>query len=180
MVPSKVTEYLKKAKVPFDVVSHKTVYTAYDAAQTLKLKLNQIMKSLMIKIDRDYYLVAVPADKNVDFKLLARAIKQLGGTAKKIGIPHEKELTKVFKIKPGTLTGFGSLHKVKTVIDKDLKKVKEAIISGGSVTQSLRMKINDYVNLEKPLVAPIGKKRKLVLQIAKKKKGPARPKKTRR
>src|SRR3989344_5973548 len=172
MVNKKVTQYLRKAKVPFEVVTHKTVYTAYDAAKTLKMKLSEIMKSLMIKVDRDYYLVSVPADKNVDFKLLAKAIKLMGGTAKKISIPHEKELTKVFKLKPGALTGFGSMHKVKMVIDKDLKKVKEAIVSGGSVTQSLRMKINDYINMEKPLVAPIGKKRKLVVTITKKK--PAR------
>ena len=167
MVSKKLTEYLKKAKVPFEVVTHKTVYTAYDAAQTLKMKLNEIVKSLMIKVDRDYYLVSVPADKNVDFKLLAKAIKMMGGTAKKISIPSEKELTKVFKLKPGALTGFGSMHKVKSVIDKDLKKVKQAIVSGGSVTQSLKMKINDYINMEKPMVAPIGKKRKLVVTIAK-------------
>ena len=167
MVSKKVTEYLKKAKVPFEVVTHKTVYTAYDAAQTLKMKLNQIVKSLMVKVDKGYYLVSVPADKNVDFKMLASAIKKMGGTAKKIGIPNEKELTKVFKLKPGSLTGFGSMHKVKMVIDKDLKKVREAIVSGGSVTQSLKMKINDYINMEKPLVAPIGKKKKLVLTFKK-------------
>lgn len=169
MVSKKLTDYLKKAKVPFEVVTHKTVYTAYDAAQTLKMKLNEIVKSLMIKVDKEYYLVSVPADKNVDFKLLAKAIKMMGGTAKKISIPHEKELVKVFKLKPGTLTGFGSMHKVKTVIDKDLKKLKQAIVSGGSVTQSLRMKINDYINMEKPLVASIGKKRKLVVTVIKKK-----------
>lgn len=167
MISKKLTDYLKKAKMPFEVVTHKTVYTAYDAAQTLKMKLNEIVKSLMIKVDKDYYLVSVPADKNVDFKLLAKAIKMMGGTAKKISIPHEKELTRVFKLKPGALTGFGSMHKVKTVIDRDLKKLKQAIISGGSVTQSLRMKINDYMNLEKPLVASIGKKRKLVVTFSK-------------
>ena len=170
MVSKKVTEYLQKGRVPFETVTHRTVYTAYDAAQTLKMKLGEIVKSLMIKVDREYYLVSVPADKNVDFKLLAKAIKTMGGTAKKISIPNEKELLRVFKIKPGTLTGFGGMHKVKTVIDKDLKKVKQAIVSGGSVTQSLRLKVNDYLNLEKPIVAAIGKKRKVVVTITKKRK----------
>ena len=168
MISKKITNYLAALKIKAKPIVHKTVYTAYDAAQTLKMKLGEIMKSLMIKVDRDYYLVSVPADKNVDFKLLAKAIKMMGGTAKKISIPSEKELTKVFKLKPGALTGFGSMHKVKSVIDKDLKKVKQAIVSGGSVTQSLKMKINDYINMEKPMVAPIGKKRKLVVTIAKK------------
>ena len=165
MVSKKVTAHLAKHKVPYTLVNHKKVYTAYDAAQTLKVKLNEMMKSLMIKVDKDYYLVSVPADKNVDFKLLKKAIMKMGGSAKKISIPHEKDLVKIFKIKPGTLTGFGALHKVKTVLDKDLQKAKDVIVSGGSLTQSLRMKLKDYLVLEKPLIAQIGKKKKLIIQV---------------
>lgn len=168
MVSKKVTEYLKKAKIPYSLVDHRKVFTAYDAAQTLKVKLDSIVKSLMVKADKEYYLVSLPAHKNVDFKLLARAVKFMGGSVRKLEIPKEKVLTKVFKIKPGTLTGFGALHRVKMIADKDLKKIKEAIVSGGSLTQSVRMKVKDYLDLEKPFVAPIGKKRTLVVSVARK------------
>ncbi len=159
MVPKKVTKFLEKNKTKFNILKHRTVFTAFDAAQTLKVKLNEIIKSLMIKVDKDYYLVALPANKNLDFKQLKKAIEQRGGKVKKISFPSEKEITKVFKVKPGTLTGFGTLHKVKTVIDKDLKKVKDVIVSAGSVTESIKMKLAEYLKLEKPLIASVGKKK---------------------
>lgn len=161
MVSKKVTKYLEDHKVPHSLVTHRKVYTAYDAAQTLKVKLGEMMKSLMVKVDKDYYLVSLPADKNLDFALLKKAVKLMGGSVKKIEIPGEKVLVKAFKVKPGGLTGFGSLHKVKTIVDKDLQKVKEVIVSGGSLTQSVRMKLSDYLKLEGAIVASIGKKRKL-------------------
>jgi len=165
MIPSKVKNYLDKSKTPYKVVDHKKVYTAFDAAQTLRVTLNKIVKSLMIKADKDYYLVSLPANKNIDFSLLKTAVKIMGGTVKKIQIPNEKVLTKLFKIKPGTLTGFAKLHKVQAIVDKDLKKVKDVIVSGGSLTQSIGMKLNDYLNLEEPVIAPIGKKRSFVMAL---------------
>ncbi len=161
MISSKVKAHLDKNKVPYALIDHKVVYTAYDAAQTLKVQLNEMMKSLMVKVDADYYLVSLPADKNLDFALLKKAVKLLGGSVKKIEIPGEKVLVKAFKVKPGGLTGFGALHKVKTIVDKDLKKVKEVVVSGGSLTQSVKMKLSDYLKLEGALVASVGKKRKL-------------------
>lgn len=165
MISNKVAAFLEKHKVPFTVLNHKKVYTAFDAAQTLKVRVEQMVKSLMVKVDQGFFLVSLPASKNVDFSLLKKAIMRMGGVVKKIEIPKENVLTKVFKIRPGTLTGFGSLHKVKSVLDKDLQKMKEIIVSGGSLTQSLRMKLNDYLKLEKPFIADIGKKRKLVVMV---------------
>ncbi len=184
MVSTKVKDHLEKNKIPYQLLDHKVVYTAYDAAQTLKVKLNELMKTLMVKVDKDFYLVSLPADKNLDFALLKKAVKLLGGSVKKIEIPGEKVLVKTFKIKPGGLTGFGALHKVRTIVDKDLKKAKEVIVSGGSLTQSIKMKLSDYVKLEGAVVASIGKKRKLpkivVQKPVKKKKAQQKSSKKRR
>ena len=166
MVPKKVTDFLKKQKIPYSLVDHKKVFTAYDAAATLKLKLNEIVKSLVVKMDKNYYLIALPADKNLDFGLLKKAAKAMGIAVKKIEIPGEKVITKILKVKPGQITGFGPLHKIKSVVDTDLKKVKEVIVSGGSLTQSIRMKISDYLKAIDGVVAPIGKKKIFVLPKA--------------
>ena len=41
--PAKIINYLEKMGVSHDILEHKTVYTAIDAANTLKKKLNQIL-----------------------------------------------------------------------------------------------------------------------------------------
>ncbi len=65
-LPKKVITYLKKAGVPHDIIEHKTVYTAYDAAMTMGKKVEEIAKSLVVKADKDYYMVLVPANRNLD------------------------------------------------------------------------------------------------------------------
>ena len=75
----KILKLLTESKLKYEVVKHKKVFTAYDAAATLHVKLNQIAKSLLVKTNKPlesgkkpYAIVIVPADKNVDLKKLAK------------------------------------------------------------------------------------------------------------
>ncbi len=143
----KVLKHLDDKKVKYEIVPHKKVYTAFDAAATLKVKLDEIAKSLVVKADKNYYLLILASDKNVNLSKLKKALK-----AKKVVIPKEAELIKAFKIKPGSLTGFGSIHKVEVILDKGFDKVKKVIFSGGSLVESIKMTVNDYKKLEEPIV----------------------------
>jgi prolyl-tRNA editing enzyme YbaK/EbsC (Cys-tRNA(Pro) deacylase) len=86
------------------------------------------------------------SNKNVNLAKLKKFLK-----AKKVAIPKETELVKAFKIKPGSLTGFGSVHKLPVVVDKTFEKINQAIFSSGSLVESVRMKVKDYVKLEEPI-----------------------------
>ena len=77
---------------------------------------------------------------------LKKLQKALG--VKKISMPKENIIIKVFKIKPGAITAFGKLHKVETVVDKSLLKTKDVILQAGSFTDSVRMKVKDFIELE--------------------------------
>ena len=56
-----------------------------------------------------------------------------------------------FKVKPGTITPFATLHKkVPLYVDKTLLKVKEILVSAGSYTDSLRIKIHELMKIEEP------------------------------
>src|SRR6056297_3199410 len=102
--PAKVINYLEKMGVSHDILEHKTVYTAIDAANTLKKKLDEIVKSLVVKADKDYYLVLLPADKNLSEERLKKAIgKKKGKEVKTVKIPGEKIMKNALKIKEGAL-----------------------------------------------------------------------------
>ncbi len=154
-IPAKVKNYLAKLKFKYEEVPHRTVFTVYDLAQTTKLKLNTIVKTLLVKADAEYKLVLLPANKRVD---LAALKKVLG--AKKVTLSNEKEMTKAFKVKPGAMTAFGKLHKVGTVVDKSLLKTEKMLFSAGSFTESLRLKVKDYIKFEEPIVGAISEKNK--------------------
>jgi Ala-tRNA(Pro) deacylase len=161
-LPEKLMKYLDAAGINHNILEHKTVYTAYDAAATMGKKLNEIAKSLLIAADKDYYIVILPADQNLDFnKLNAFLTKQFGKKIKVVKIPGEKIMEDIFKVKAGTLSAFGKLHNLPVVVDKTLAKVKQAIFSSGSFNHSVVMAVKDFTKLENAVLGSFGVKRKI-------------------
>ncbi|MEK7067772.1 MAG: YbaK/EbsC family protein [Patescibacteria group bacterium] len=160
-LPKKVIAYLEKAGVPHKILEHKTVYTAYDAAQTLGKKLGEVAKSLLVKADKDYYVVVLPADRQVDFKKLGKCLLQARGKAvKTIKIPGEKVVRELLKLKNETVSAFGQLHKMPVVMEKELGKLKKAIFASGGFNHSVEMAVKDFLKMEGAKTGSFGVKRK--------------------
>ena len=152
-IPPKVKKYLDDKGIDYEELAHKTVFTAYDAAQTLKKELKEIAKTILIEADKTHVLVVLPADKKID---MAKLKKALG--AKSVKIPDEKVMIKVLKIKPGTLSSFGKLHNLELLVDKAMLGTKKVVVSTGSFTDSVFMKIKDLVEIEEAKLADIAMK----------------------
>lgn len=117
--PQKLAKYLENSKVKHKILEHKTVYTAHDVAATLGKKLNEIAKSLLVLVDKDYYLAILPADHNLDIKKLSQLLaKTTGKKIKAIKIPGEEIMKKLLKVKTGAISAFGGLHKLPVVMKK--------------------------------------------------------------
>lgn len=173
-MPVKLVKYLDKAGVNHDILEHRTVYTAMDVAATMKKKMDEVAKSLLVKADKDYYLVLLPADYNLDFKKLGVCIgAQTGKKIKVVKIPGEKIMAELLKVKAGAMGAFGSLHKLPVVVDNGLKKTKKAIFSSGSFNHSVEMAVKDFIKLENALLGSFGIKKKVNLQKKMAKKKPA-------
>lgn len=143
-IPKNVEAHLKKNNVPFDVVTHKIVYTAYDLAATLREKLEGIGKTLLIRTDTGFVIVVVPANRRID---LVKLKKALG--AKKLSIVSEQEMIKTLKVKAGGLTSFGTIHKAGVFMDKAMLKTSKILVAAGSFTDHVRLKAKDFVKLER-------------------------------
>ncbi len=156
----KILTHLKAGKTKFEVVEHKKVYTAYDLAQTLGEKLDKIAKTLLVEVDlpkvqkkgKNYFVVVLPASYRLDLLKLKKELK-----AKSAALAPERIMKKL-GIEPGELTPFGSLHKLEVLLDKALLKAKEALVSAGSLTDSVRVKVKDLHKLEKARLISAGKK----------------------
>ena len=112
MLPAKIKNFLLKNKIKHDILKHKTVFTAYDLANTLKKKLNEVAKTLVIRVDKGHVLVVLPASHQVDFKALKKILK-----AKKIDIDRENVMVKLFKVKAGALSAIhGRLNKIPVML----------------------------------------------------------------
>jgi len=153
MISKKLIRLLDDGKVKYEVVEHRTVYTAYDAAATMHIKLNQVAKSLLVKMNKPfepgrkpYAIAVVPANRNIDLKKLARVMTTKDVRITKVEIPRESVMKMQFKVKPGAMSAFGSLYKLPVFVDKALKGT--VVFSAGSFTESIKMKVADFIKLE--------------------------------
>jgi len=163
-ISARLQKYLDGAKKPFRTVKHKTVFTAYDLGQTLKRKLEEIAKTLLVKTDGGYSLVVVRASDRLD---LVKLKKALG--AKKLTIAREGDMAKTLKVKPGALTPFAGLHHLPLIVDKKLINETKVLFGSGSFECSVEMKMKDFLTLEHPTIAAFSTSAGLKLQVKVKK-----------
>lgn len=135
MIPQKLIKFLEKAKVKYEPIEHRIVYTAFDKAQTLKVSEKIVGKTLILKTDKEIFIALIATNKNLDTNKLKKIAK-----AKKIGFVSEKVIKNKFKgVKVGAIPPFGNLFKLKTFIDNFLLKQPKIIINGGDYNWSIKI-----------------------------------------
>jgi len=148
MNTKEIIDFLEKKKVPFEVVEHKEVFTAADAAKATKSQEKEIAKALVLKVnDKKFVLAVLPANFAAKLKKIKSFLK-----AKEIVLAKESEMKKVTGLKPGSAPALGKLLKLKVFADKTAEKNKNIIFPAGDYTKSIKMKSSDWFILEKPEV----------------------------
>lgn len=142
---------LKQNKIKYEVVEHRKVYTAWDAAETQHVKLTDVGKAVLLKgnlpagrQEKNLYLAILSAGNNSDFKKLSKLIGD------KVSMAKEKDITAKLKVKVGLIAPFGSLFGLDVYLDNKLAKTKKLILPAGSYTESVRLNTKDYIKLEHP------------------------------
>ena len=145
---------LEKNKVKHEIIDHKTVYTALDSAETQHIKPQEVVKTLIMKIDsKKYVLALISANKNLDKKKLLKEINKWLITeeekaVKTVEFAKEAWMKKNIKGKIGATVPFGSLEKMTTFIDKSLLKNKDLIINTGDYNKSIKLATKKFIELE--------------------------------
>lgn len=157
MISKRFHNALKKAKAKYSVVGHKTVFTAYDLASTLKRKLGTVAKSVLVRADKGFTILVLPGDRRVDMK---KVKKVLG--AKNVGLTTEKVITTKLKVKPGTVSPLlaSGIKDVGVLVDKSLSGLRKILAGAGSFTESVEMSAKELTRLAAAKVADISEKPK--------------------
>ncbi len=166
-IPKKVALFLEKTKIKYKPLGHKTVYTAFDKAATLRLKPAVIAKTLIIKGDRELLIAAVPGNRNLDKNKLKKAVnvyrKKAGlKLVKNINFISERVAKEKFKgVKPGAIPPFGAMWKLPVFVEKGLLKNPKIIINSGDYNWSIKISPTEFRKLGPDLiVGNFGKARK--------------------
>lgn len=156
-LPQKIKKFLDEKKAKYEILEHKTVFTAFDKAQTLKVPEKIIGKTLVMKVNGKLALVLISASQNLDLKKFKKKTKY-----KKVDFVSEKLIkTKLKGVKVGAIPPFGILWNLPTFVDKNLMKNPKIIVNGGDYKFSLKISPTILKKLVPDLViGNFGKKRK--------------------
>ena len=148
-------DYLKKNSVCYEVIEHAPAFTAHEAAVASHVPDKDLAKTLIVQTDDKYCMVVMPADHRLDEHLLGKAIK-----AKHLHLAQEEDLKPLFPdCELGAMPPFGNLYALPVYIDKSLTNDDEIVFNACSHTKSVRLKMNDYLGLVKPVIAEFSRSR---------------------
>jgi len=148
MVPKKIINFLEKNKIRYEILKHRTVYTAFDKAKTLKIPEKIVGKTLILKTDGKLTIALIPANKNLDKEKIKKLLK-----AKKVDLVSEKLIKNKFKgVKVGAIPPFGNLWGFVTFTDKSLINQPKFILNSGDYNFSIKISSVSFKKLIPELV----------------------------
>jgi Ala-tRNA(Pro) deacylase len=164
-ISKKITAYLDKSKYKYEVIEHRTTYTAWDTSQTEKVKPQDVAKALVMKADSDYLLALVPANRNLDKQKLLKTInasrkKTTLKTFKKIDFAQEGWMKKNLPGKVGATPPFRGILKLDIFADSLLLKGKKIYLGSGEYTSAIRVSTTQYLKKEGPVKGSFSKSKK--------------------
>ncbi len=170
-ISSKLKAFLDQAKVPYTTAKHPPVYTAQEIAAAQHVPGKQLAKCVLVKTAQGPALCVLSATHLIDCKRLKSV---LGGGS--LSIAKEADVKAAFPdVEVGAMSPFGNLYNVRVAADQGLGESPEIVFNGGTHTETVKMRYQDFIALVKPTVGAFGQ---AIAPPAKAKAGAKRAKKT--
>lgn len=147
---------LQERGVAYKLTQHHPVRTSEEAAAVRGVSLDSGAKAMIVKDksknpkdpERLYYLAVMSASKKLSWKLLKKAMG-----IRDVRLATEEEVWEVSRCRPGAVPPFGTLFGSTTMVDPSLVDQGATInFNCGLRTRSISMAIQDYLNVENPMV----------------------------
>jgi prolyl-tRNA editing enzyme YbaK/EbsC (Cys-tRNA(Pro) deacylase) len=151
MPVSRVAEHLQSRGAAFEVVPHEQAYTSISEARALGISADEVVKTVVLRTDSGYALVAVPGYRRLDMKLVEAAVGD-----KHIRLATEAELAQDFPdFELGSLPPLGSLLGIRAYADPEVMAHETVVFAAGSQTESVKIRTEDLFRDEPVSVVPL-------------------------
>lgn len=150
-----VMRILEQKNIPYKShdYSQTGAVSGKDVVAALDENPNNVFKTLVTTSKNNkYYVFLVPANKELDLKLAAKAVNE-----KKIKMLKSKELLPLTGYEHGGCSPIGMKHEFPTIIDKTAEKYETIFFSGGRIGSQVEIKLNDLEKVVNYRLADITK-----------------------
>jgi Ala-tRNA(Pro) deacylase len=147
-IARRVKEYLEQNHVPYTHCTHRLAYTAQEVAAAQHVPGRQMAKTIVLKTDSQFSLVALPATMKLDMKALRDELPFAH-----VELATEKEFASLFPdCEVGAMAPFGSLYDLPVYVDKSLADDDEIVFNAGTHVDTIRIKYKDFAQLARPTI----------------------------
>jgi len=148
MISNRLKDFLDRFEIGYDVMHHDPAFTAQELAARMHISGFEFTKAVVVKLDGEFALVAVPAPLRINFKELAHAAR-----AKKARLANEQEFQQFFPdCELGAMPPFGNLYQLPTYADIEVTRNENMVINAGTHAEALRLRFSDFNRLARPRV----------------------------
>lgn len=145
-------ELLKAKQIRFEILQHKTTFTAQDEAATLHVAEGDVLKTVVLDVGKGHVIAVMPASRKLDMGLVREAVAD-----KHAHLAGEIETARDFPaFELGTLPPLASLTKVPVFVDPEVMQ-HETVIFAIDHADSVRVKTVDLFGGEFVTVTPLVK-----------------------
>src|SRR5580692_8894874 len=140
MLLDKIRAWLAAEGIAFREVRHEPTRTSEDSARARGEELRVGGKALLVKVDDNYRLFVLSADRKLDSAAVKRRFE-----ARKIRFATPEELAQLTGLVPGSVPPFGQpLLPFPLYVDPSVFANERIAFNAGSLTDSIVMAASDY------------------------------------
>ncbi len=143
-------DYLRSRRVWFEQLLHSPASSSTKRAHSVHVPGRRVAKTVLVKAGERFVLAVLPSTCRVD---LDRLSGLLGSPITDVRLATGDELVGIFNdCEPGVVPPFGRLYELDTILDTSLTEVAELVFGGNTRHEGLRMRSDDYVAIEEPVI----------------------------
>ena len=151
-IPTTIERFLTTNHVPYEVLPHARRHTALEEAAVTHIPSRMWAKTVACFADGDPILAVLPADSVIDVDRL----RTVTG-ARILRFASESELSPLYPdCEVGAMPPLGTLYGQRVFVDRDLADDEEVVFNGGSHTDAIKVKYDDFARVVHPSVGAFG------------------------
>jgi Ala-tRNA(Pro) deacylase len=151
---NRLQRYLDEKKAHYEVLDHSEAYTAQEVAQSMHIKGRYLAKVVIVKSEKGYIMLVLPADRSVD---IASLRADLG--LRMMALATEGELRMLFPdCEVGAMPPFGNLYRLPVYVERSISEEEFIVFQAGTHYEAVRMSYDDYAALVGPQVFEASRK----------------------
>jgi len=152
---NRVKAFLTDQHVNFTTLPHKIEFTAARTADRMRIPAGQFAKTLLVKLDGQYALAVVGANRRLDLELLRRS-----AGADEVKLATEQEVEAFFpRCEVGAMPPLGHLYGLDVYVDLPLSHQEQIVFNSGTHDEAIAMPYQEFEKLSRVQVVQIGKPR---------------------